>query len=145
LPSAARWQSAADEAGLTAHAVTQKLGLQPTTAGEAGAPVAKRTRAVRETSFWALSSAAEIENDVELGEQLQRLLEALEPATTELWELVNAGYHANWFCYVASHAAEHAVEVDRQLMRRLLELPDDLWLDVCSDGKRGVTGYPRSP
>ena len=89
---------------------------------------------MRETSFWALSSAAEIEDDVELGEQLQRLLEVLEPASTDLWDLENAGYVANWFCYVASHATEHAVEIDRQLMERLLTLPGDLWLDVCGDG-----------
>jgi hypothetical protein len=123
-----------DDAGLTAHAVTRKLGLLPTTAGEAGTRVGDCTIAVRDTSLWALSSAEEIHDSIELSEQLQRLLEVLEPATTELWELVNAGYHANWFCYVASHATEHAVELDRQLMGRLLALPGDLWLDVGGDG-----------
>jgi hypothetical protein len=29
---------------------------------------------------------------------------------------------------------EHAAEIDRDLMRRLLALPGDLWLDVCGDG-----------
>jgi hypothetical protein len=42
---------------------------------------------------------------------------------------------ANWYCWVESHATEHAVELDRQLMQRLLTLPGDLWLDVCGDGE----------
>lgn len=93
-----------------------------------------RSVAVRAESAWALSSAATIKEGVELGEHLQRLLDVLEPAATGLWELVNAGYEATWFCYVASHATEHTVEFDRQLMGRLLTLPGDLWLDVCGDG-----------
>jgi len=83
--------------------------------------------------MWLLSSSPGIEAGVELATQLNRLLVILEPVTPLLWELVEAGYEANWFCYVASHATEHAVELDRPLLRRLLELPGDLWLDVCGD------------
>ena len=54
--------------------------------------------------------------------------------TAALWDLAGSGYEANWLCYVASHATEHAVELDRQTMQRLLALPGDLWLDVCGDG-----------
>lgn len=54
-------------------------------------------------------------------------------ATALLWELVRAGYGANWFCYIASHATEHAAELDRQTLQRLLALPGDIWLDVCGD------------
>lgn len=93
-----------------------------------------RPVAIRAESVWAWSSAATIEEGVELGDHLRRLLDVLQPATTELWELVNAGYEATWFCYVASHATEHAVELDRQLVGRLLTLPGDLWLDVCGGG-----------
>jgi hypothetical protein len=71
------------------------------------------------------------ETGIELGEQLHRLLAILEPVTEALWELVHAGYDANWFCYIASHATEHAAELDRQTMQRILALPGDLWLDVC--------------
>lgn len=39
----------------------------------------------------------------------------------------------NWLCYVASHATEHAAELDRHAKQRLLALPSDLWLDVCGD------------
>lgn len=44
---------------------------------------------------------------------------------------VRAGYDANWFCYIASHATEHAAELDRKTLQRILALPGDLWLDVC--------------
>jgi hypothetical protein len=71
----------------------------------------------------------------QLGEQLRRLLQVLEPIAGALWELADSGYEANWYCWVESHATEHAVELDRQLMQRLLTLPGDLWLDVCGDGE----------
>jgi hypothetical protein len=45
-----------------------------------------------------------------------------------------------WFCYIASHATEHAAELDRQTLQRLLALPGDLWLDVCGEtGPGGVS------
>jgi hypothetical protein len=62
-----------------------------------------------------------------------RLLAILEPRAAGLWELTASGYDANWYCWVESHATEHAVEINRQLMTRLLALPGDLWLDVCGD------------
>lgn len=122
-----------DNARLTADAVTRKLGLEPTTAGEAGDHIGRRSTARRDESLWLLSSGPDIEGGVELGEQLRRLLEVLEPVAGVLWELVDAGYEANWYCWVESHALEHAIEIDRQLMQRLLALPGDLWLDVCGD------------
>jgi hypothetical protein len=57
----------------------------------------------------------------------------LEPKAEALWELVERGYRANWFCCVASHAAEHAVELNRDLLIRLGRLPGDLWIDACGD------------
>jgi hypothetical protein len=57
----------------------------------------------------------------------------LEPAAAALWELAHTGYDANWHRHIASHATEHAAELDRQTMRRVLTLPGDLWLDVCGD------------
>jgi Domain of unknown function (DUF4279) len=92
-----------------------------------------RSTARRAESLWLISSVPDIEDDVELGEQLTRLLTVLEPVAGALWELADAGYEANWYCWVESHATEHAVEIDRQLMQRLLALPGDLWLDVCGD------------
>lgn len=93
----------------------------------------------REGALWLLASGDSIEHGVELAVQIVRLLDKLEPVAADLWELVDEGYEANWFCYVASNPAEHAAELDRSLLTRLLQLPGDLWLDVCGDsGSRRV-------
>jgi len=120
-------------AGLTAAAVTSWLGIQPTKTREADDPVAGRSTPARGASIWLLSSSPQIESGTELSEHLHRLLAILEPHTEALWELVSAGYGANWYCWIASHATEHAAELDRPTMQRLLALPGDLWLDVCGD------------
>jgi Domain of unknown function (DUF4279) len=122
------------DARLTAAAVTRRLGIAPTRALEAGERVGRRSNATRDSSAWLLTSSLGIEAGTELTGQLHRLLAVLEPVTTPLWELVRVGYEANWFCYIASHATEHAAEVDRQTLQRILALPGDLWLDVCGDG-----------
>jgi hypothetical protein len=124
-----------NDSDLTAAAVSHKLGIQPTLIGEAGTRVGHRSPAVRANAVWGVSSGPGIDDDVELADQLDRLLVLLEPHTAVLWQLVESGYEANWFCYVASHGAEHAVEIERHLMQRLLALPGDLWLDVCGDGE----------
>ena len=123
----------AGDATLTAAAVTRRLGIQPTRAFETGDPVSSRSAATRDSSLWLLASSPGIETGTELTEHLHRLLAILEPVTAPLWELIHAGYDANWFCYIASHATEHAAELDRQTMQRILALPGDLWLDVCGD------------
>ena len=122
------------DATLTAAAVTRQLGIQPTRALEAGDRVGRGPGATRAASAWLLSSGPVIEAGTELAEQLRRLLAVLEPVTAQLWDLARAGYEANWFCYIASHDTEHAAELDRRTMQRLLALPGDLWLDVCGDG-----------
>jgi len=121
-------------AALTAAAVTRRLAIQPTRALEAGDLISSRSARTRDSSAWLLSSSPGIEAGTELTEHLHRLLAILEPVTVPLWELVHEGYEANWFCYIASHAAEHAAEFDRPTLQRLLGLPGDLWLDVCGDG-----------
>jgi len=122
------------DATLTAAAVTRRLGIQPTRALEAGDRVSRRSAATRDSCAWLLTSSPGIETGTELAGQLHRLLVLLEPVTAPLWDLIRAGYEANWFCYLASHATEHAAELDRQTMQRILALPGDLWLDVCGDG-----------
>jgi Domain of unknown function (DUF4279) len=121
-------------AALTAAATTRRLGIQPTRALEAGDPVSSRSARTRDSSAWLLSSGPSPEDGTELTEHLHQLLATLEPATALLWELVREGYEANWSCYIASHATEHAAELDRPTLQRLLALPGDLWLDVCGDG-----------
>lgn len=121
------------DGALTAAQVTERLGIQPTTAAEASTPVSSRSPHTRDGAMWTLSSSPRVESGVELSEQLHRLLDLLEPVADTLWDLVAVGYHANWFCFVASHPTEHAVELDRPTLQRLLALPGDLWLDVCGD------------
>jgi hypothetical protein len=120
-------------AGLTAAMVTQRLGLQPTEAFEADTPVTRRSSVTRDFSMWILTSSPGIESGTELATHLDRLLTILEPVTQPLWDLIHTGYQANWFCYIASHATEHAAELDRRLLERLLALPGDLWIDVAGD------------
>jgi hypothetical protein len=59
--------------------VTRKLGLELTRAGEAGDRVGRRSTGRRAESLWLISSGPGIEDGVELGEQLSRLLQVLEP------------------------------------------------------------------
>ncbi|HEY1640192.1 MAG TPA: DUF4279 domain-containing protein [Streptosporangiaceae bacterium] len=120
--------------GRTSAAVTRRTGIRPTRSFEAADPVSRRSGRARGYSLWLLSSSTAIEDGSELAGQLHRVLDFLEPATAQLWELVGAGYDANWLGYVASHATEHAAELDRRTLQRLLALPGDLWLDVCGDG-----------
>lgn len=121
-------------ATLTAAAVTRRLAIAPTRALEAGGRISSRSARTRDSSAWLLSSGPGPEDGTELTEHLHRLLTILEPVTGPLWDLVNEGYEANWFCYIASHATEHAAEIDRPTLQRILALPGDLWLDVCGDG-----------
>ena len=112
------------DAGLTAAAITRRLAIRPTRAFEAGDPVSSRSPSTHDCSLWLLSSSAEVQDGTELAEHLHRLLATVEPLTPLLWE--------RW---IASHATEHAAELDRTTLRRLLALPGDLWLDVCGDGE----------
>jgi Domain of unknown function (DUF4279) len=105
-----------DGPSLTVDAVSRKLGLQPTQSSEAGDRVSPRSSARRADSMWIINSSSGVEDGVELSEQLERLLQVLEPVTTPLWDLCNSGYKANWYCWVESHATEHAVVIDRNLM-----------------------------
>ena len=116
---------------LTAAGVTSVLELEPTKAYEAGEPRGHGSRRVSDVSTWNLST--DIEDDTELDVQLRKLLTVLEPRTADLWNLVERGYEANWFCYVGSYATEHAVVLDRDLVTRILALPGELWLDIYED------------
>ena len=124
------------DATLTAQAVTRRLGVLPTRALEVGDRISRRSQATRDSSAWLLSSSSGIEDRTELVEHLHRLLGDLEPVAARLWDLVHAGYKANWFCHIASDATEHAAELDRPTLQRLLALPGDLWLDVCGETGR---------
>jgi len=117
--------------GGSAAAVTRLLGVEPSSAAEAGDRVGRFSRAFRDVSLWRLSS--DLPADSELADHLHWLLDHLESKSAEVWRLVDQGYDADWFCLAASHAAEHAVALDHALLSRLLRLPGDLFLDVQGD------------
>jgi hypothetical protein len=117
------------DADRPAAAVTERLGIVPSSSFEVGEPMGRGSSTARVHSGWLLSTG-DVVDGVELGTQLDALLTQLEPRTQELWRLEEAGYTANWFCYVGSDPTEHAVELDRRLLARLLALPGELWLDV---------------
>jgi hypothetical protein len=120
----------ADE--LTADAVTRQLGIQPTLSGEAVTRVGRRSKAIRAESIWILNSGPEIEEGVELADQLERLLAVLEPLGATLWNPVESGYEANWYCSIESHATEHAAEINRHLMQRLRRRRGNLQCRDCA-------------
>ncbi|MFG1644416.1 DUF4279 domain-containing protein [Amycolatopsis sp. NPDC049252] len=126
----ATFRLAGDHGG-SAAAVTRLLGLKPSHEFEAGDRVGRRSGAVRRGSLWLLSS--DLPPGGELADHLHRLLDRLEPKADALWQLTGQGYVADWFCLAASHATEHAIELDRPLLRRLLAIPGDLLLDVMGD------------
>jgi hypothetical protein len=110
---------------------TRTLGLEPTDAFEIGDQVGRSPGNTRRVSLWTLSSG--LPPDSELADHLEWLLERLEPRTAQVWRLVHDGYGADWFCLAASEATEHAVELGRPLLRRLVALPGDLLLDVMGE------------
>jgi len=121
--------------GARADRVTTVLGIQPTTVHEVGELVGRRSPRVVQAAMWSLDSAVDVGDGVELGTSLTVLLDRLEPLTGRLWDLYADGHMFDWFCFVGSHATEHAVELDRPVLARLITLPGDLLLDVYPDDK----------
>lgn len=113
--------------------MTRRLGIE--------APGRSRRRSgqqpverICDSSAWLLSSGPEVETGAGLAEHLNGLLALLEPVTVPLWELAESGYEPARLCWIASRATEHAAELDRDALRRIIASPGDLWLDVCGDG-----------
>ncbi|MFJ7219410.1 DUF4279 domain-containing protein [Amycolatopsis sp. NPDC098790] len=130
MRTGATFRLTSDHSG-SAAAVTRFLDLEPSQAFEAGDQVGGRSSATRRGSLWLLSS--KLPPSSEVTDHLHWLLDQLEPKADALWQLTDRGYVADWFCLAASQATEHAIELDRLLLRRLLALPGDLLLDVTGD------------
>lgn len=122
--------------------ITDFLQIAPTRVGEIGDLISKRSPKprYREEWIWLLESSTDHHpTREELADHLHRLLDILEPVADRLHQLESRGIWANWFSFVASSATEHAVELDRDLMNRLLLVPGELWLDVCGDDDDSAT------
>lgn len=113
-------------------AVTNLLGIAPTKSREIGDPISRGNQKPRDEWMWLLRSTPNPTNE-ELSNHLNTLLDILEPVADELWSLERLGMWANWFCLIESNPLEHAVEIDRPLLRRLLSVPGELWLDCAGD------------
>lgn len=115
--------------------LTARLCITPTDAFDGGDNFGRVHPIVRSHALWELSSSSGPEDGVELADQFRRVLALLEPRRELLWELVDKdGWRADWFCYLGSHATEHAAELDRDTLNRLLRLPGEIFLDVYEDG-----------
>ena len=117
---------------LTADRVTRTLGLAPTESWEIG-DIVGPTMPLRTQSQWNLGSCPRPQSGVELTVQLERVLGVLLPRSAELWRLVDDGYQVDWFCHLGSHATEHAAELPRPVLQRLMQVPGELLLDVYGD------------
>ena len=118
--SRATFRLIGDSGALSAALVTQKLGIEPTRALEA------RNRLGRPESMWFLTTRPQVQDEWEVTSQLASLLALLEPRADVLHELADMGYRATWECHIESHYTPAVVEIDRQLMARLLDLSGDL-------------------
>jgi len=118
--------------GSAAH-VTTSLGLAPTRYAEAGDPVRRGSSKIAENSGWILHSHVEGPG-VEVDDSLGALLDLIEPKAHTLWQLEGEGYFVVWRCVAATNDLEHAIEIDRGNLRRLVDLPGVLRLDVYDDG-----------
>jgi hypothetical protein len=111
--------------------VTDRLKLEASKSFERGDLVSpSRSDKRRTRSIWILRSSESPEDDVELGESLNKLLDLVEPVAAELHQLAAEGYAVAWPCLLASHTAEHMATVSHSTLARLAVLPGDLLIDV---------------
>jgi hypothetical protein len=117
------------EGTLSAALVTQKLGIKPTAAIEAGRLLG------HSGCMWFLRTSPEVQDEWKAASHLAGLLAVLEPRADVLRELADMGYRARWECRIQSHYTPAVVEIDHQLMARLLALSGDLRVYVSGDVK----------
>jgi Domain of unknown function (DUF4279) len=130
--TSATYRITAHSAELTAAAVTTALGVAPSRTVEAGERMTPRASIARQ-SYWSLSSGDIPEPGAELADSLTRVLNQLHPLRAKLWTLAETGYEMDWFCYLGSHATEHAAEIPREVMHQLLDVPGTLLLDIYDE------------
>jgi hypothetical protein len=118
----ASYRISAPDEYFSAEHVAAALGIDSSSSGWLGA-----------LGQWSLVSADGPVDGAELSEQITVVIDQLYAHRAALWSLVEQGYEMDWFCFLGSHATEHAAVLPRELMQRLLDLPGTLLLDVYSD------------
>src|SRR5262249_37901990 len=113
--------------GMSAAAVTARLGIEPTYSHEVGDTFGRRGQR-RTQAMWSPSTRADGRG--RLAEHLARLLDRIEPQRSVIEELANEGCEMDWFCFVGVEGGQGGVVLDAGLLRRLAALPVELILDI---------------
>lgn len=113
--------------GMSAAAVTARLGIEPTYAHEVGDAFGRGDQR-RKQAMWSLSTQAD--GPGRLDEHLARLLDRVEPKRSIIEDLANEGHTMDWFCFVGVEGGQGGVVLGIDLLRRLAALPVELDLDI---------------
>lgn len=111
----------------SAAAITERLGILPTTVVERGDQPHLTGSRVASVCGWRLET---VERDGDLTIHLVELLERLEPVRDQLVALVNDGYEMDWWCSVESRDTERDIALDPGLLARLAVFPWPLLIDA---------------
>lgn len=113
------------KAGVTSAEVSERLGLTPTFAHEAGD--VGRSGHVRTGAIWGLTTEALGRGP--LGDHLSALMDQVEDSRAVLRAMSDEGYSLDWFCFVDVDGMG-GVELDASLLSRLGSFPVHLNLDI---------------
>jgi hypothetical protein len=113
---------------LTARAVTERLGLEPSESFELGDAFSQGTRS-RTHSSWSLNSTLSRDGD-DLEGHLRELVDRLLPLQEPLSSLASEGYRMDWWCFIGEDEGQGGVTLSDRLLRDLAVLPVSLALDI---------------
>jgi hypothetical protein len=122
----ATYRISAPDVSFSAEHVAAALEIDPSRSGW-------RHRPDTAVGQWSWASAAGPVDGAELSQQIAVVIDQLDVHRAALWSPVEDGYEMDWFCFLGSHATEHAAELPRELLQCLLDLPGTLMLDVYDD------------
>jgi hypothetical protein len=112
-----------------ASAVTQALGLPPSSSHNGGERRDSRSERVWPSSHWNLHSGLPEDGD-ELEPHLRKLVDLLQPKQSEIDRLVAAGWELTWACFISEVDGQGGVTLSARLLRDLGAFPGELWLDI---------------
>lgn len=111
--------------GVTSADVTARLGIQPTSAHEAGD--ARQGGPAWPRAMWSLSTSERGRGP--LADHLDALLDLVEPARERIAALADEGFELDWFCFVGVPGIAGAM-LPPATLTRLGSLPIALDLDI---------------
>jgi len=117
-----------DHERLSAKAVTERLGIEPTDSFEIGEPFLRGTKQ-RGHSHWSFDSDLPKDDD-DLEGHLRQLLNRFLPLREELEVLAAHGYSMDWWCFISEKDGQGGVHLSSELLRDLAALPVSLSFDI---------------